>query len=180
MVVKTKLLLLVPILVALLSANLAMADSRSASRRGGAQHFALNLTLGETAFRISKKLYRGPFSLELMPSMEMGWLTVDLGLLTALEKVHIANTELGNWGITLRPGGRLTPPPLPVYLRIAFPLQFQAHNFDWGVLFGLGTDLRIFKNIGIVLELDSTLSKALNWGRLGMPWEFRAGLSFHF
>jgi len=36
------------------------------------------------------------------------------------------------------------------------------------------------ERLGFVFEIDTTLSKDLEWGKDGIPWEFRAGVSLHF
>ena len=69
---------------------------------------------------------------------------------------------------------------IPLYLRVAVPLQIQRHDFDWGLLFGVGADIHIVWILGIVLEADTTLSNHLKWGGDGVPLEFRVGLSFHY
>ena len=162
-----------------LGANVALADGESQSGSNGTS-FSLALTIGEGMYFIDGDVYRGPASLEVVPSIGWPWVKLDLGLSTTLESIQIAETSVGYWNFTFRPGGRLTSPILPLYLRIAFPLQFQQDDFDWGVMFGVGVDALVFGNIGVVLEVDTTLSKYLEWGGNGVPLEFRAGLSLHF
>ncbi len=81
---------------------------------------------------------------------------------------------------TFRPGGRVTPPMIPLYFRFAFPLEIQRDYFNYGVLFGLGVDIPILPILGIVLEVDTTLNRDLEWGVVGVPLEFRGGVAFHF
>jgi hypothetical protein len=142
--------------------------------------FTLAVTIGETIYFIDGDGYRGPVSLEAVPSIGWTWLKFDLGLSTTLESVRVAGTSVGYWNFTFRPGGRLTPPMLPAYLRVAFPLQLQLHDFDWGVLLGVGLDIPIVAILGLVFEFDTTLSKNLEWGGRGVPLEFRSGVSLHF
>lgn len=166
-----------------LAAGVAAADEGSQSEEGGAKSgytFGLSLTIGEGMYFIHDSVYRGPVSLELVPSFGWSWFKFDLGLSTTLESIRIAGTHVGYWNFTFRPGGRLTPPMIPLFLRVAFPLQIQRHNFDWGVMFGVGADIPIFKILGIVLEVDTTLNNDLEWGGDGIPLEFRAGVSLHF
>ena len=115
-----------------------------------------------------------------MPSIGRTWFKLDLGLSTTLESIRIAGTHVGDWNFTFRPGARLAPSFLPLYLRAAIPLKIHQHDFDWGVLFGVGADIKLAWIIGLVLEVDTTLKKNLSWAGDGVPLEFRAGLSFHF
>lgn len=138
------------------------------------------LTIGESVYFVDGDGYRGPVSLEVVPSIGWLWFKFDLGVSVTLESVEIADTHVGDWNVTLRPGGRLTPPATPLYVRVAFPLQIKEHDVDWGVMFGVGADIEIASDLGFVVELDTTLSKNLEWGGRGFPLEFRAGLSLHF
>ncbi len=140
----------------------------------------LAATIGESVYFLDGTGHRGPVSLEVVPSVGWKWFKFDLGLSTTLESIRIEGTNIGYWNFTFRPGARLTPPILPVYLRMAVPLQFQREEFDWGFMAGLGTDIRILPNIGIVLEVDTTVTKDLEWGGVGIPIEFRAGVNFAF
>jgi hypothetical protein len=159
----------------------AEEGSESSERKNPNSYgFGLALTIGEGMYFIHDEVYRGPVSLEIVPSFGWSWFKFDLGLSTTLESIRIAGTHVGNWNFTFRPGGRLTPPMLPLYFRVAFPLQIQRHNFDWGVMFGLGADIHLVGILGLVLEADTTLNNDLSWGSDGIPLEFRAGLSLHF
>jgi hypothetical protein len=142
--------------------------------------FGLMATIGETIYLIDGDGYRGPVSLEVVPSIGLTWIKFDLGLSTTLESLRVAGTSVGYWNFTFRPGGRLTPPMIPAYLRVAFPLQLQRHDFDWGVLLGAGLDIPIVGILALVFEFDTTLSKNLEWGGRGVPLEFRGGVSLHF
>ncbi|RJO64291.1 MAG: hypothetical protein C4523_18770 [Myxococcales bacterium] len=175
---KIGLLSLVVVVMAALAAGVASAEEGSPSTDYG-YTLGLAATVGEGMYFIDGGVYRSPVSLELVPSLGFSWFKFDLGLYTTVESLQIAGTNVGYWNFTFRPGGRLTPPMIPLYLRAAIPLQIQRHNFDWGVMFGLGADIPILGMLGIVLEADTTLSKDLDWGGGGIPLEFRAGLSFH-
>ena len=142
--------------------------------------FGLAATIGEGMYIIDGDVYRSPVSLEAVPSLGWSWFKFDLGLLTTLESIKIAGSNVGHWNFTFRPGGRLTPPFMPLYLRVAFPLQIQRHDFDWGVLFGVGVDIPLILILGLVIEIDTALTKNLEWGGEGFPLEFRLGLSLHF
>ena len=168
---------------AVLSISVAKAEEGSDSKKDDkdkSYNFGLALTIGEGMYFIHGDAYRGPVSLEVVPSAGWSWFKFDLGLSTTLESIKVGGTNVGNWNFTFRPGGRLTPPMIPLYLRVGFPLQIQQHDFDWGVMFGLGADIRLMKFIGIVLEVDTTLTKNLEWGGAGVPLEFRAGVCFYF
>lgn len=165
------------------AAGAARAEEESSGDGGGDyanSGFALAITIGETIYLIDGDGYRGPVSLEVVPSFGWTWIKLDLGLSTALESLRIADTSVGYWNFTFRPGGRLTPPMIPAYFRVAFPLQLQLHDFDWGVMLGVGLDIPIIAILGLVFEFDTTLSKNLEWGGRGLPLEFRAGVSLHF
>lgn len=167
----------------LLGAESAMANEDSSSEEGETTRgysIGLAATIGEGMYFINSHVYRGPVSLEIVPSIGWSWFKFDLGLSTTLESVKIAGTHVGYWNFTFRPGARITPPMIPLYLRLAFPLQLQRHNFDWGVMFGVGLDIRIIAILGIVFEIDTALSKDLEWGGSGIPLEFRLGISLHF
>lgn len=155
------------------------AESEDESRNNG-YRFGLALTLGEGMYFIDGDVYRGPVTLEVVPSLGWTWFKFDLGLYTTLESIRIAQTKVGYWNFTFRPGGRLTPPMIPLYFRVAFPLQFRRHSFDYGVMFGAGLDIHIIAILGIVFEVDTTLTKDLEWGGDGVPLEFRGGVSLHF
>ena len=169
----------------LAAGGVARAEEGSQSTETGSSGrydytFGLALTIGEGMYFIDGSVYRSPVSLELVPSLGWSWFKFDLGLSATLESIRIAGTDVGYWNFTFRPGARLTPPMTPLYLRVAFPLQIQRHNFDWGVMFGAGADIPIIWILGIVLEVDTTLSNDLEWGGSGVPLEFRVGPSLHF
>jgi hypothetical protein len=154
-------------------------DSGESSENRGST-FSLAFTIGEGMVFYDGDVYRGPVTLELVPSFGWSWFKFDLGLYSTLESIRIEGTNVGYWNFTFRPGGRVTPPFLPLYFRFAFPLQLQRNNFDYGVMFGLGLDIRIVAFFGIVFEIDTTLTKDLEWGGRGVPLEFRGGVSFSF
>ena len=160
-----------------LATGAAKAAEESAFAHSG---FGLALTIGEGMYFVDDSVYREQVTLEVVPSFGWSWFKFDLGLYTTLESIEIQGTNVGNWNFTFRPGGRVTPPMVPVYFRFAFPLQLQRHNFDYGVMFGVGVDIPIIPLLGIVLEVDTTLTDELEWGRRGVPLEFRAGVGFHF
>ncbi|RJO65979.1 MAG: hypothetical protein C4523_14450 [Myxococcales bacterium] len=162
--------------VVVLSAGAARAETPTYYSDYG---LGFALTVGEGMYIIDNNVYRAPVSLELVPSLGWTWVKFDLGLYTTLESLDVAGTEVGNWNFTFRPGGRFTPPMIPLYLRAAFPLQIQRYDFDWGVMFGLGVDFHLFLMFGLVLEVDTTLTNQFEWGRDGMPLEFRAGIAVH-
>lgn len=174
---------MVGVIAILFAAGVARAEDASEAK-GDAESsgyaWGVAFTIGEGMYFIDSDVYRGPVSLEVVPSFGWSWFKFDLGLSTTLESVRIAGTNVGYWNFTFRPGGRLTPPMLPMYLRVAFPLQIQRHDFDYGLMFGVGADIPVVWILGIVLEVDTTLSKDLEWGGSGVPLEFRAGVSLHF
>ncbi len=158
----------------------ARAQGESEAPQGRGYTFGLALTFGEGFYVIDQHVYRGPVSFEVVPSFGWSWFKFDLGLSTTLEHLHFGDSRAGYWNFTFRPGGRVTPPMMPLYFRFAFPLQIQQDHFDWGVMLGLGVDIHIVNFFGIVLEVDTTLSKYLRWGSDGAPLEFRIGVSFWF
>ena len=168
------------LVVSVAAITLAAGATRAEAASSNGYTFGLALTIGEGVYFVHKSAYRGPVSLEAVPSFGWSWFKFDLGVSTTLESVRIAGSKLGYWNWTFRPGGRITPPMIPLYLRVAFPLQIQRHDFDYGVMFGVGADIPVFGFLGVVLEIDTTLSKHLSWGGDGVPLEFRAGVSFHF
>jgi hypothetical protein len=156
-------------------------DSKSNDKESSRGYsIGVQLTIGEGMYFIDSNVYRSPVSIEVVPSLGWSWLKFDLGLLTTLESIEIAGTNVGYWNFTFRPGARLTPPMIPLYFRVAFPLQIQRDNFDWGVMMGLGVDIRIIAILGIVFEVDTALTHDLEWAGSGIPLEFRAGISLHF
>lgn len=169
----------------LLPLVLAPGVARAEEPSGGGSErsplaFGLNVTIGEGMYFIDSDVYRGPVSLEIMPALELEWFTIDFGLSTTLESIRIAETDVGNWNFTFRPGIRITPPMFPMYARIALPLELQTDDFDWGVLFGVGADIPLFGMLGLMIEVDTTLSNRLEWGGDGLPLEFRIGISLDF
>ncbi|MBN1771724.1 MAG: hypothetical protein JXB32_10710 [Deltaproteobacteria bacterium] len=142
--------------------------------------FNLALTLGEGVYFVDGDVYREQVSFEVVPSFGWSWFRFDLGLMTMFESFQVADTNLGNWNFTFRPGGRVTPPMAPVYFRFAFPLELQRHDFNYGVLFGGGLDIRVIPVLGIMFEINTTLTSELEYGRRGVPLEFRLGVNFHF
>lgn len=154
-------------------------QSQSGDSEGGID-FSLAFTIGEGVYFVNSDVYRGPVSLEVVPSVGWTWFKFDLGLSTTLESVEIGGTDLGEWNFQFRPGARLTPPMVPLYLRVAFPVRIQTDDVAGGMLFGLGADIPLLGVLSLVLEVDSTLDSALNWGDDGVPLELRAGVSFHF
>lgn len=166
------------------AANVARAEGEeaepAASEGGYGYRFGLAFTIGEGFYVVDNEVWRGPVSLEIVPSLGWEWFKFDLGLAVTLESIEIAGTDVGHWSFSFRPGGRLTPPMIPLYFRVAFPLILQVGNFQAGIMFGVGVDIPIFKILGIVFEIDTTLNDDLSWGVDGMPLEFRLGLSLHF
>jgi hypothetical protein len=142
--------------------------------------FGLSITLGEGMYFVNGTVYRQQVSLEVVPSFGWSWFKIDFGLYTVLESLWIPNYNVGYWNFTFRPGGRMTPPMIPLYFRFAFPLQIQRDHFDYGVLLGLGADIPVLPILGIVLEVNTTLTNDLEWGGAGVPLEFRAGVALHF
>jgi hypothetical protein len=179
-----KVTVLVSCLVSMMLVSvLASAEEGSGStgtKPGSGHEFSLTGTIGDGAYFIDDKVYRGPVSLEVVPSVGWTWFAADFGVSTTLESIKIAGSHVGNWNTTFRPGARFTPPVTPLYLRAAVPLQVQRDNVDYGLMFGVGADFKLLNTIGLVVEADTTLSKDLEWGGKGVPVEFRAGLSFHF
>ncbi len=158
----------------LLAAGAAKADG------GNESNFSLALTIGERVYFLDGDSFRGPVSLEIVPSFGWTWFKIDLGLYMTLESIRIEGWNVGYWNFTFRPGGRLTPPMLPVYFRFALPIQIQQHDLDVGLMLGVGVDFRVVGILGIVLEVNTTLSDDLRWGGAGAPLEFRGGISLHF
>jgi len=162
------------------AANAEEESQEESEGSGDGYRFGLQLTIGEGMYFIDHDVYRSPVSLELVPSLGWSWFKFDLGLSTTLESVEIAGSDVGHWDLTFRPGGRLTPPFIPLYLRVAFPLKVQRDNFDWGLMFGVGLDIHLIAILGIVFEIDTALTDDLDWGGGGIPLEFRIGISLHF
>jgi len=142
--------------------------------------FNLALTLGAGMYFVDGDVHREQVSFEVIPSWGWDWFRFDLGLMTTFESFQVADTNLGNWNFTFRPGGRVTPPMIPLYFRFAFPLELQRHDFNYGVLFGGGVDIRVIPLLGIMFEINTTLTSELEFGRRGVPLEFRLGVNFHF
>jgi hypothetical protein len=164
-----------------LSASAARAgEARSDGSSGDGYRFGLSGTIGEGMYFVNDDVYRGPVSLEVVPSLGGVWAKFDLGLSTTLESIKIEGTDVGNWNFTFRPGARLTPPMTPLYLRLAVPLVLRPDSFDFGLMFGLGLDIPILPNLGLIFETDTTLSKTLEWGGKGVPLEFRIGVIGRF
>lgn len=159
----------------ILPAGLAVA-SEEADDDGGLD-FGLAVTLGEGMIFTNGQVYRGPVTVEVVPSLGWTWFKFDLGLHTALENLRIPGSNIGRWHFGFRPGARLTPPFIPLYARLAFPLEIQENDFDAGVMVGLGVDIRILSFLGIVFEVDTTLSDRLQFGGNGLPLEFRLGIA---
>ena len=96
-----------------LSAGVARAEDGEASAKekdSDAYTFGLAFTIGEGVYFVHDEAYRGPVSLEVVPSFGWDWFKFDFGVSTTLESVKIAGTNVGNWNFTFRPGARLTPP----------------------------------------------------------------------
>lgn len=158
----------------------ALTFAADVARADNDPGFSLALTLGERVFFLDGDAYRGPFSLEAVPSFGWTWFKFDLGLYATLESVRIEGWNVGNWNFTFRPGGRVTPPTIPLYFRFAFPIEIQKHDLDYGVMLGAGLDFRVAGILGIVFEVDTAMTKDLRWGGDGIPLEFRGGISLHF
>jgi hypothetical protein len=181
--VMKKLASLLIIVAMTLSAALAVADEGSSSKDSSSKsgyNWGLDFTIGEGMVFYQGDVYRRPVNLELVPSFGWKWFKFDLGLVVGLESLEVAGTDIGHWAFTFRPGGRLTPPMIPLYLRVAFPLVCQRDNFDFGVMFGLGVDIKVFKILGIIIEVDTSLNDDYSWGGDGVPLEFRVGISLKF
>jgi hypothetical protein len=176
----TRFLLVVAITLAAGAARAEEESESSDDESSSGYRFGLQLTIGEGMYFIHNDVYRSPVTLELVPSLGWSWFKFDLGVSTTLESLEIAGSDVGHWDLTFRPGGRLTPPFIPLYVRVAFPLKIQQDNFDWGLMFGAGLDIHIIALLGIVFEIDTALTDDLDWGGGGIPLEFRIGISLHF
>lgn len=158
------------IIIALVFASIvAMTPSSAHAISGG-----LELSIGEGIYFINGDVYRGPVSLELVGSLGWEWFKFDLGLYGTLEDLAAMNRNF-----VLRPGARITPPKIPIFFRMAIPIQV-TNDFDWGILFGFGGVIPLIPHLGILLEVDTWLTKNFSWGADGIPLEFRAGLAFSF
>jgi hypothetical protein len=178
---KSGVTLVVLAVIALLLVSTARAqEDYQPSATGSGYTFGLAVTLGEQVYFIDSDAFRGPVSLELVPSFGWPLLKLDLGLYTTFESVQIGSSSVGHWNFTFRPGARLTPTLIPLYIRFAIPLILLKDDTDFGLMFGAGLDFQLGGIIGLVFEVDTTLSKNLEWGGNGVPLEFRAGLSFHY
>jgi hypothetical protein len=163
-----------------LGTGVAKAEESSEGYEWTSSGFNLGLTLGEGVYFVDGDAYREQFSFEVVPSWGWAWFRFDLGLLTTFESFQVGDTNLGNWNFTFRPGGKVTPPMIPLYFRFAFPLEIQQHDFNFGVLLGGGVDIRVIPILGIVFEIDTILTSELEYGRRGVPLEFRLGVNLHF
>ncbi|PIV98410.1 MAG: hypothetical protein COW42_14820 [Deltaproteobacteria bacterium CG17_big_fil_post_rev_8_21_14_2_50_63_7] len=161
------------------TAGVAAAEEGSDSSSSSSD-LSLAVTIGESAYFIDGSAYRGPVTLEAVPSIGWSMLEVDLGLCATLESIKVAGTNIGDWNFAFRPGVRVAPPILPLYLRAAIPLQIYENDFDWGFMFGVGAQLPVLPMLALVLEVDTALTKNLEWGGKGVPLEFRAGASISF
>ncbi len=172
--------LVLSVAVVTLATGLARADDGSELSPFDHSGFGLALTLGEGMYFVHGSVYREQVTFEVVPSFGWSWFKIDLGLYIAFEDLWIPGFHSGSWNFTFRPGGRVTPPMIPLYFRFAFPLEIQRDYFNYGVLFGLGVDIPILPILGIVLEVDTTLNRDLEWGVVGVPLEFRGGVALHF
>ncbi len=143
-------------------------------RAANAYTSSLSFSIGEGVYFIDGDTYRGPVSLELVPSLGWEMVKIDLGLYATLESLKSADRNF-----IFRPGARLTPPGTFLFLRGAVPLQV-THGFDWGFMFGLGVDVPIIPPFGIIAEVDTFFTEDRDWGSDGVPLEFRLGVSLHF
>jgi hypothetical protein len=168
----------IAILLAAGSAQAGWHWHPSPSEQSRGHMLGLNLTLGEGVVFAGGEAYRGPLSLEVVPSIGVYHVRFDLGFYMTFEDLEIASTSAGYWNFTLRPGVRVFAPVAPLYFRLAFPLVFGQPDFDWGVMLGLGADIPLGPVVGLVLEMDTTLTKNLEWGGAAVPLEFRIGVSF--
>ena len=157
-------------LAALIVAVVAGVSVPSAAAAYNAE---ISLSIGEGVYFVKGDALRGPISLELVPSFGWKWFKFDLGLYATLEELRSADRDF-----IFRPGARLTPPVIPLYLRAAFPLTV-THGFDWGFMAGLGVDFFILRPLGIFLEADTFITRDGNWGDV-VPLEFRLGAKLAF
>jgi hypothetical protein len=132
-----------------------------------ANAIGLGATLG-TGFNLRGDHDRVPTNVEVMPFFNIAMVSIDLGILFDLEEPDNAERTY-----TLRPGVRVEIPF--VYLRAAAPLQLKP-DFDYGILAGVGHKFSIAKVIGIVVEVDTHLTKELGFDLI--PVELRAGVQF--
>ena len=133
-----------------------------------ANAIGLGATLGTGFVRSNGETNRMPTSVEVMPFFNIAIVSIDLGVLFDLEELNNADRTY-----TLRPGARVEIPL--VYLRAAAPLQLKP-EFDYGILVGVGHKFSIAKVIGILIEVDTHLTKELGFDAI--PVEFRAGVQF--
>lgn len=136
--------------------------------------FGIALSVGEGVTFYDGEGYRSPVSIEVLPSISpIPWVKVDLGFFATLEDVRG-----GDRNFVLRPGVRITPPILPVYGRLALPLQ-TTNGFDWGFLVGVGASFGI-SIVSLFAEVDTFLTDDGDWGGTVVPLDFRVGVELSF
>ncbi|GMV43774.1 MAG: hypothetical protein AMXMBFR64_54900 [Myxococcales bacterium] len=133
----------------------------------------MSLTVGESLYVVEREPLRGPFSLELVPSLGWDWIKLDLGIYATLEEL-----ESGGRDLMFRPGVRVTP-PVPVYGRAAFNLT-ATNGFDWGFLLGVGLDIPLIPPLGLIAELDTFLTEGGEFGGRVVPLELKVGARLAF
>lgn len=135
--------------------------------------FGFAVSLGEGVRFDDGTARRLPVSIEFLPSIQpIPWIKVDLGFLGTLEDLRHEGRDF-----LLRPGVRVTPPFLPVYLRVAVPLR-TTHSFDWGFLVGAGASIGV-SIISIFGEIDASFTEEGEWDR-SVPLDFRLGVEVYF
>jgi hypothetical protein len=145
---------------------------------------SLSLSVGESVVFHKGDTLRGPFSLELVPSVGWDWFKFDLGLYLTLEDI-----ESSDRNFVIRPGFRITPPMLPLYFRFAVPLQ-TTNQFDAGFLIGIGAEWPAGYPVALFGEVDTFGTwrgrvRGDNDERGGGNWdtwplEFKLGIKLNF
>ncbi|HPB51814.1 MAG TPA: hypothetical protein PLZ31_11410, partial [Myxococcota bacterium] len=105
-----KLAMLLAVVAITFASGTAKADGNDDSAQSGSSspyHWGLAFTIGEGFYVIDNEVWRGPVSFEVVPSWGWDWFKFDLGLAVTFESLEIADTDVGHWSFSFRPGFRI-------------------------------------------------------------------------
>ena len=111
-------------------------------------------------------------NIEIMPFYKIAIVSLDLGIKFNLESLAGQPRDL-----VFRPGARISIPVIPLYGRIAIPLE-ATNDGSYGLLVGLGFNMSLGP-VGVFAEANVNLNSKPSFAET-FPLEIRVGAQFSF
>jgi hypothetical protein len=125
-------------------------------------------SIGTGFIRMNGSTERFPTNLEILPFYKLSIISIDLGLKFNFEEPR---------DFVFRPGARINIPVLPIYGRIAIPIE-ATNGGSYGLLAGIGFNFGLGP-VGVFAEALASLRSNPGFAE-AFPMEFRVGAQFAF